>query len=493
MVNRSILVNVEFSGGVLRYLVIVLFLCSLSIFAQETGDLMPGDPGPSDADPGETPTASPEETPESTEEDPRSALDEWRDTLRFGINSEMLDLLPELRENAVRELAQDVEDVARRSENSAVLAEAVRYFLAIETYPITDRVYQLLEQYRDRPPEFAVDLTDYLEAADAAPSEEQRAILFDMVEDSNVLRARAAVELLGRYVEDTAVLIDLYRDTDLPEDTRGAILVALGDRGDPAAFDFVAELIGDDEAARSMIQRYAIDTLGRLGDERAIPIILRQLDSGDATTRSYAVHALRRFETEEATRAILDSLRDDFWRVRVAALETIAERSLAEATDAVIYKARRDPEEPVRLAAIAALEALDRPEGWEALRESVASRHTGLAERARMIVALIENDYAASEETLLELVVREWEVRNSPLLDAIGRTVSTTETVRTERLVERLITHPNYIIQIYAIRAVGTQRIHSLREVLEERSREEGNHRAVRSEALRALEQLSAP
>jgi len=480
-------VSVVASKYRMRFIPLLLMLFSVPVFAQTETE--PADTTPAEEVDAAEDGASASETPE----DLRSDLEEWRDTLRFGINSEILELLPDLRENNVGELAPEVEEIARRSENSSVLAEAVRYFTAIETYPINDRVYELLNRYRDRPPEFAVDLTDYLDAADARPTEDQLSVLYDMVEDRNVLRARAAVNLLGRFVEDTADLIDLYRTVDLPEDTRGAILVALGDRGDPAAFDFVAELIGEDEEARSTIQRYAIDTLGRLGDERAIPIILRQLDSRDATTRAYAVNALRGFQTEEATDAIVGSLRDDFWRVRVAALETISERSITEALDAVVYKARRDPELPVRLAAVTALKELDEPAGWEALREIVSTSNTGVAERQHIVAALIEHNYAASEETILQLVEQEWDKQNSPILDAIGRTVSTAESSGTDRLVEQLINHPNYIIQIYAVRAVGNQRITSLREALDQRSMEEGNHRAVRSAALRALEQLTAP
>lgn len=429
-------------------------------------------------------------TEEEGAEEIRSALEEWRDTLRYGINSEISDLLPQLRENAVRELSEEVEELALESESSVILTEAIRYFTALEIYPIDERAFSLLDQYRNRPPEFVGVLVDYLEAAGAAPSEGQSEVLYEIAQDPNVLRARAAIRYLGTSVENTEDLIKLYQDSDLPEDTRGAILVALGERGDPTAFDFVAEIIGEDEEATSMLQRYAIDTLGRLGDERAIPIILRQLDSGDATTRAYAVNALRSFETQEATEAIIGALRDDFWRVRVAALETIAERQMTEALDAVIYKARRDPEQRVRLEAINTLEVLDQPAGWRMLREAAGTVRTGVAERTRIITALVESDYAASEEVLLELVEREWEITNSAILDAIGRAVSAGERGGTAPLVRRLINHPNYIIQIYAIRAVGNARIVSLREIVEERAGE-GNHRAVRSAALRALEQLA--
>lgn len=475
--------NVNTNGVAIRCIVPALFLLTVTAWSQTTEE-----PLEAESVEEEALATAPEEADEV-----RSSLDLWRETLMYGINSEIIDLLPQLSENGVVELADEVETLVRESENSTVLAEAVQYFSELELYSINDRAFELLQQYEVRPPEFVLDLAEYLGDAEAQPSSEQFDLLFDIARDSNVLRSRAAVRLLGTTVEDTTELIELYQDNDLPEDTRGAILVALGDRGDPAAFEFVAELIGENEEATSMLQRYAIDTLGRLGDDRAIPIILRQLDSNDATTRAYAVNALSGFETPEATDAILDSLRDDFWRVRVAALKTIADRKIVAALDVVIYKARRDPEQAVRLEAVDTLRALDRPAGWDALREAATTNRTALAERTRIIAVLVESNYPQSEETLLNLVQQEWEIPNSPILDAIGRAVSIRDTSETANLVERLVLHPNYIIQIYAIRAVGNGRIVSLRDILQQRSEEEGNHRAVRSAALRSLEQLAGP
>ncbi len=418
----------------------------------------------------------------------RSELLEWRDTLRFGINSEIKDLLPVLRQNQVDELSDEIAALAEQTENSALLGEVLAFFIAVEEYPIDRRVLELLGQYRDRPPEFTGELIAYLIAAEVRPSAEERAVLFEIAEDTNALRSTAAVRYLGIVLNETSALIDLYREGDVSEETRGAILVALGERGDPDAYDFVVELIGEDEEAMSTIQRYAIDTLGKLGDERAIPIILRQLDSNNATTRAYAVNALRGFDTEEATQAIVNALRDDFWRVRVAALETIAERRITGAGDAVIYKARRDPEQRVRLEAIQTMSAL--AVGWDEMRLLAERSNTAMAERRVIVQTLIESDYRASEETILRIIENEWDTPNSPLLDAIGRAISIHDSPEITPIVEQFLGHPNYILQIYAIRAVGSARIVSLRERVTAFTAE-GVHRTLSSAALRALEQFS--
>ncbi|HKK49356.1 MAG TPA: HEAT repeat domain-containing protein, partial [Alkalispirochaeta sp.] len=281
-----------------------------------------------------------------------------------------------------------------------------------------------------------------------------------------------------------------YEDRFVSGETKGRILIELGRRGNPDVFDFVSEIIQEGEEAQTTLQRYAIDTLGKLGDERALPTILSQFDSADAMTRAYAVNALTNFDTPEANHALVDSLRDNFWRVRIAALETIAEREMTDALAAVMYKARRDPERRVRLEAIQTLGALDQAEGWELLRERFENERTPADERGAIAEQLIRHNLDESMETITGVIESEWESENSRVLDTIGRIISQLDDRAIQPIASRYLDHPNYILQIYGLRAVRTSRLTGLIEITRARE-EEGNHRAVRQAAARALEEIS--
>lgn len=419
----------------------------------------------------------------------RSIVEDWRETLQYGINSQIAELLPMLTENEEEELAPEVVALFNESENGEILTESARYLTALGIPDGLERAEAILSEPIGRSDDTIVAVMNYLAKLGSTLSSETYNSIKQIVENRLGAPATAGIGLLSDTGYPTDQLIEMYREGDLSVDARGRILVELGERKDPDLFPFLQELIDEDEEATTTLQRYAIDTLGKLGDPRGLPTIIRQFDSNDALTRAYATSALSNFDTPEANEALIGALRDEFWRVRVASLESIAERKLQEAVPAVMYKARRDPEQRVRVEAIETLAALDDKEGWTLMEEIVLQRDTSIDVKSAIIDHMIRERPGGSRDIILELIEKEWSIPNSQILDVIGRVVSTTTDQSIEPIVARLIDHPNYLIQIYALRAVGENRLMSLVEIANDRGGE-GNHRAVRSTAIRALEQL---
>lgn len=477
-------VNVRVSQTFRSYPMYIVLVCTFAVMpvGAQTDDT------PQESAPAGTPDAS--ITATDNTDAIRSAIDEWRETLLYGINSEIAELIPTLRQNGEEELLPEIAELFAFTTDADVLREAARYLQEFSSPAGHERALELI---RDNDPrqtdELTVAILGYVRETDAPLDDEAVATLLTMARRETQPVAMAAVRLLGAAGIEIDTLVELYRENDISDDVRGQILLELGERGDAAAFEFVSEILNAEDEATTLLQRYALDTLGRLGDERALPTIMRQMRSSDALTRAYAVSALRSFETDDSSAAIRGALRDEFWRVRVAALETVAERAMKDALPAVLYMARRDPEQRVRLEAIRALVALDEREGWELLEERVESSRTSLSERSLMIEQLLTHRPRRSEAVILRLIETEWERQNSAILDAIGRVVSTMESGQPVDVVGRLLDHPNFIIQIYGLRAVGRANLPSYREIALARA-EDGNHPAVRSAALRALEQM---
>lgn len=419
----------------------------------------------------------------------RSSLEEWRDTLRYGINSEIVELLPTLTENGEEQLAPEVVGLFNSSNDEGVLRQAARFLQEVDSPDGHDRALSVIDNHQLWNDDVLMALLAYLRETDADIPDEYTPAIDQLIRTGSIGPASAAVQFYASAGASSDELIRLYREPDVHDDVRGRILIELGERGDSDVFDFVSEIIQEDEEATTTLQRYAIDTLGKLGDERALPIITRQFRSNDAMTRAYAAAALANFDTPEAREAMQAALRDEFWRVRISALEAIREKGDTDALPAVLYKVRRDPEERVRLEAVKTTAALDVSEGWEELRRMAEDEGTSLNVRTAIIEQLITAAPQGANATILRLIDREWEKENSAILDAIGRVVSRTTEKDLKEVVERLIHHPNFIIRIYGVRAVGNNKIGSLTDAVMEESRE-GNHRAVRSAALRALEQL---
>lgn len=428
------------------------------------------------------------QTRSEAEVDDRSETEQWRDILRFGINSQIVELMPTLTGARAEDLLPEVLELVNESNDAAVLRAGFDFLLAVESADGTPRAIELTNDYLGRSSDLVVAAMRYLREVRAALDQETRATLREIAERAPIARAIGALGLFARGGAGIDELVELYQSGDLADDVRAQIILELGERGDPAAFDFVAELLDRDSGADTTEQRYAIDTLGKLGDERALAIILRQFDSGNALTRAYAAAALTRFEGRRADRALETALRDEFWRVRVSALEAIGERRYVDALEAVVFKLRFDPEARVRLAAVESLAAIGTNRAWDALTERLASNDTPTAERVAIIGSLVAENPAGAETTLRELVRAEWDDKESRILDAVGRAIADQERApRAGPLAELLLDHPYFILQIYAVRAIGRHRIGALRGKVEERTGE-GYHPALRSAARRALE-----
>ena len=428
------------------------------------------------------------QTRSEAEVDDRSETEQWRDILRFGINSQIVELMPTVTSVRAEELLPEVLELVNGSNDSAVLSAGFDFLLAVESAGGTSRAIELTNDYLGRSSDLVVAAMRYLREVQAAIDQETRATLREIAERAPVPRAIGAIGLFARGGASIDELVELYRSGDLADDVRAQIILELGERGDPVAFDFVAELLDRGGVADTTEQRYAIDTLGKLGDERALAIILRQFDSGNALTRAYAAAALTRFDGDRADRALEAALRDEFWRVRVSALEAIGERRYVDALEAVVFKLRFDPEGQVRLAAVESLAAMGTRRAWDALTERLASNDTPTTERIAIIGRLVAENPAGAETTLRELVLAEWDDKESRILDAVGRAIADQERAPLAGpLAGILLDHPYFILQIYAVRAIGRHRIAALRAQVEARTGE-GYHPALRSAARRALE-----
>jgi HEAT repeat protein len=94
-----------------------------------------------------------------------------------------------------------------------------------------------------------------------------------------------------------------------------SIVAALGELGEPAAFDLLQEAIAADN---ELIATAAIGALGELGDSRALPILIDHVTHHDWQVRHRLAQSLARFSEPEA-RAALERLTSDDSEIVAAA------------------------------------------------------------------------------------------------------------------------------------------------------------------------------
>lgn len=130
-----------------------------------------------------------------------------------------------------------------------------------------------------------------------------------LIHDSEVDVQAAAADAIGalKLTEAYQDLESLYQSTS-EWLLQFSIIAALGELGDPRAFDLLEQALHSDI---ELVRTAAIGALGELGDERALPLLLSYISSDDWQVRHRVVQALSHFQHPDAQNALGTLAQDD--------------------------------------------------------------------------------------------------------------------------------------------------------------------------------------
>jgi len=429
----------------------------------------------------------------AAEDEIQSVTEERRDILRYGIDSQVIGVLEKLKEEKSETLTTEAEGLFRSTLNTKVKLAVLSYFSGIDYSGALEMVLEFLEN--SNPDELPNDLiaASVRYIADSSEGSIKNAVdlLMELSRHDDALVAGAAVEALGTCNEDECIdfLMELYKDDETSTTLRCSILTSLGIMEARKAVQMMEDIVEDVDEEQSLRWK-ACEALGNIGDKKSLPVLRSALGSDDSYLRSYAVGALKSFEGAEVEELLMEALKDSFWRVRVSAAETLGARKAEEAVPILEFKAEKDPEEPVRLAALQALGNIASSEALECIRSMLSNYRSSASLRAESARILIEQDLVGSLEVIEKTISEAWDnSQQQALLNAIGKHLSLQEHKALKPLFEKMLEHPKIPMRLYAIRGIARNNFSSLVSRLEELS-QEGNPAIVRKEALAALENM---
>ncbi len=454
--------------------------------------LVPGTVLAQEREPSEEPLSVEEAPPLDPSESAAAPrlIDGWREILMFGLDNEVIELLSVLRDQRERRLFPEIAELFAQSANPRLRQRILEFYTTMEYAGGESEALSVIQAHREVPGDLLLAAIRYVSAVVENPLPETRAALREVAEGTQITAAETAIRALGRRGgdEEIAPLVERLSDRRTPGPVRAAIILALGDLGATEAVDELLRIAGD-TVEESTTRQFSADSLGRIGDERAIPLLLELAVGTDTMLRAYAVNALGAFRGDEVERIVINALRDSFWRVRVAALEAVARHDLEAAIPAVQFRAQRDPEGRVRTEALSALARMSDPRARTFLHEFVLGERNPEAMRITALQRLAEVDWRSTIPLFEQIVEAEQRKPQSRMMDQVGRMISTSDEVVPNAIYEAFLDHPNFIMQIYGIRAVGRHGIRALRERVATMS-EAPHHQAVRRVATDALERM---
>jgi HEAT repeat protein len=425
--------------------------------------------------------------PLSPAQEDRPIVEEWRDVLRYGIDTEVLKVIKSIADSEEQELNPELADLFAESLNFEVRQAVLDYFSAQKIRAAEAAATALLDEQLLEDGPLIVICMRYLTAIES-PGLETRLLTY--VDDRDGQIAETAITGLGAVGTEAAgsLLVERLQDVDYPAEQKPEIILALGKMKYSGAVEALIAILENRDEER-IWRMYAASSLGEIGDQRAIPRLRALFSESDSLIKAYAAAALGKFDMSEVENLLQQGLKDSNVRVRIAAAEGLANAQARESVDILIYKAKHDPERPVRLKAIAALGAIGSTQAFDYLRELYRDRVALPVYREAAFTALCENALKANLEVFREVIEQEWDSKDQKVVEFTARKLSTTESPGLKWFYERFLNSPSVYVRIYALRGIGKNGLRTLREKVE-KTAENDPYPAARKVALSVLERL---
>ncbi len=417
----------------------------------------------------------------------RDLVGERREILAYGIDEEVLQVLDALQAARDKALLPELGRIVAGAGSQTVKVKALDY-LGLIKEPVAEQAALALLAAEPQPgDDLIVALLRYLDAID---SPGLGAAARSLVDHDTLTVAGAAVRALKKDPGAGDLLLSKLRDERTAPELKPDMILVLGELRHAPAYDELAAIVGDRSQEKTW-RMYAAESLGRLGDPRAVPLLRELFAEDDALLRAHAASALGRFNEPGVNELLEQSLKDSNWRVRSTGIKALAERREKSAVPILVYKARRDPVPRVRLDAIAALGEIGTGEAMDTLRELYASAGASQDIRLAALEALLEGDLEASVATVEKVVAAEWgrETRTSRIVEQTAARLATRESGSLRRLFERFLDNPNANVRVAGLRGIALNRVRELRERVERVCRDDPTP-GVRKEAALALERM---
>ena len=393
------------------FILIFGFLFStVNLFADETIDAVSG----------EADKLEEEKSEEvESEEEEESELQKRKDTLAFGLESEITDLISKLLKEEDKSLSDDILAIFNSTKNVNVREKAIEYFTKIEDNCLKDYALLILEDPYDEKTSSVNLLFKYVTAlkiTEAAP------LIQELLDSENEEYYDAAISALGTVggPEEALFLAD-FLDRDLTTARKQNLMKALGQIKAVETWDKLVEVI-QNEDENTYVRMYAAEAIGTMEKEESIEILLDLFEDDDPNIRTYAIKGLSYFNNEDVENLVIQGLKDNYYKVRLEAIEVVKKYEYKTAVPSLLYRAKNDSEATVKYACFEALALLDTKEGNEYLISLVKDKKKSDTIRSKAAASMLKYENADSVKAVVEVALSVVEdTKKTALRYALGK------------------------------------------------------------------------
>jgi HEAT repeat protein len=423
--------------------------------------------------------------------DTSSVKDRTRQTLLYGIDSQVLDAIQTIKSTADTTYTKELTQALNENKSPDVQTAIFDLFKDLKIRDGEEHGKSVLAAWQETKDTLLIAAIQYLASIHSASLATG---LPPVVDAGSNAEALAAIQALGTAGDASAatLLVAKLTSPDFPDARKNECILALGNLKNAAAVDALLAIAGntDEEKFRRM---YAADSLGKIGDPRALPALRTMFAENDALIRLYAASALSHFGLDEVFPSLIQGLRDENVKVREQSAKALARHlSASQAGTAVpllAYKAELDPEPLVRSASIEALGAI----GGDAALKTLLAVYSGADHRPdtrEAALGILVNEYLPeSMDAIRAVVAAEWTSFDQRTLESTSRVLSAARSSALKELFVQFLDSPDAVVRSYGVRGIGGNSFSDLKDRVKKMSEQDPNP-GTRREAALALGKL---
>lgn len=351
--------------------------------------------------------------------DTENSREKNTDTLRFGLEGEIAELLEKLaRDDDVR-FVDDVYDLFQDTKSPIVREKALAYFAKLDDPCLEDYAVEILDEPYDEKLSTVNACFAYVRAVKTKAAIPPVTAL---IESENQDYFASALDTLGEIggKDEALYLADLLDRDDLTVPQRQSLVRVLGKLKATETYERLAELANDSDE-NSFVRMYAAEAIGSMEQGDAIGILVELYEDSDPNIRAYVVKGLSHFTDSEAQNVLIQATRDAHYKVRLEAIAAIKEQKLAAAVPYLIYRAKNDPERVVKEASYPVIALLNTKEGNDYLITQLTDKKVSDTVKSRVAAALLAENKAGTQEVIALAAETLTDNRRTQLRYALGK------------------------------------------------------------------------
>ena len=338
-----------------------------------------------------TAAAEKDETPQDEENN--------RNTIRYGVPSEISTLLDTLLKNDDPRFTEEIYDLFQVTKSSTIKEKVLKYFTKAEDPCLEDYAVDLLNDPYDETSAVVKATFQYVSAVKttaAIPA------VITLIESENENYFNDAIATLGDIggPEEAMFLVEYLEREDLSDAQRQTLMRNCGKMHAVETWDKLVDILDNDDE-NTFVRMYAAESLGLMEVEKSVPILVAHFDETDPNLRQYVIKGLSHFpNVVEAKATVIQGIRDEYWRVRQEAIRTVKENDTKDAVPYLIYRAKNDAEKVIKEESYAAIAALNTDEGNDFLITQLNDKKVADGTKKKIVEVLLKENHAGEKEII---------------------------------------------------------------------------------------------